>query len=158
MIYSFIITEQKSFIREYHIPCEYSLYDFKRFIENDLDFDDSQHGAFFLLDDRNKKTECYSLFDDTGNGTMDSVTLEDLSRKKKLKKLLYTFDFFNNRSLLMDFMGEVEALPRTSYPIVVQSKGKPPGQFSENPPEDEIPDIATDEDEDSDSYYDEDEM
>lgn len=153
MIYSFILTtDRKDFLREYHVPAAFSLYDFRRFIENDLDFDDSQQGAFFLLNSEGKKTECYSLFD-TGNGTMDSVNLIDLSNKE-MSKLLYTFDFFNKRSLLIEFMGETEVLPRTSYPLVVQSKGYAPGQFSENPPEDEFPEIQDDEDNDVEEYYD----
>jgi hypothetical protein len=116
-------------MREYHIPSEYSLYDFKRFIESDLDFDDSQQSVFFLLDRNNRKIESYSLFD-MGHGAMDSVTLDDLNEKEMLK-LLYTFDFFNDRSLLIEFLGETEQLSRTTYPFVAQSTGKAPGQFVE---------------------------
>ncbi|MDR2424505.1 MAG: hypothetical protein LBD59_07250 [Prevotellaceae bacterium] len=152
MIYSFIITtDRKDFMREYHIPAAFSLYDFRRFIENDLDFDDSQQGAFFLLNSEGKKIECYSLFD-TGNGTMDSVNLIDMSNKE-MSKLLYTFDFFNKRSLCIEFTGETEALPRTDYPLVAQSKGAAPGQFSDNPPEDEFPKIQEEEDGEE-MYYD----
>lgn len=152
MIYSFLITTgNKKFLREYHIPSEFSLYDFRRFIENDLDFDDSQQGVFFLLDKNGKKTESYSLFD-TGYGAMDSVILEDL-KKRKMSKLLYTFDFFNDRSLHIDFQGEVETLPRKYYPLVALSKGDAPGQFSENTIEDELPETSVT-DYDYDNEYD----
>jgi hypothetical protein len=130
MIYSFIIkTTNKNFIREYHIPSESSLYDFKRFIADDLDFDESQQSVFFLLDENGKKLESYSLFD-MGYGAMDSVTLEDLN-SKGMTNLLYTFDFFNDRSLYIEFLGETEIQLRTYYPLVVMSKGDAPGQFFE---------------------------
>ncbi|MDR1169697.1 MAG: plasmid pRiA4b ORF-3 family protein [Prevotellaceae bacterium] len=131
MIYSFIlkINNCRSFIREYHVPSEYSLYDFKRFIVSELDFDDSQQSVFFLLNGDGEKMESYSLFD-TGNGAMDTVTLEDLN-SRGMEKLLYTFDFFNNRSLSIEFLGETERQPRVSYPAVAQSKGDAPGQFFE---------------------------
>ncbi|MDR1340052.1 MAG: plasmid pRiA4b ORF-3 family protein, partial [Prevotellaceae bacterium] len=149
MIYSFIIgiENNKNFMREYHVPSEYSLYDFKRFIASELDFDDSQQSVFFLLDRDGKKIESYSLFD-TGHGAMDTVTLEDLNGKE-MKSLLYTFDFFNDRSLLIEFLGEAEKLPRIYYPFVAQSKGKPPGQFFEVF-EDELPEVDDDDDDDDD--------
>jgi hypothetical protein len=104
------------------------LYDFKRFIVSELDFDDSQQSVFHLLDGNNQKTQSYSLFD-LGYGAMDTVTLEDIIDNKKTEKLLYTFDFFNDRSLLIQFLGEVEELPRVYYPVVFFSKGDAPGQF-----------------------------
>jgi hypothetical protein len=131
MIYSFIIgiKNSKNFLREYHIPSEYSLYDFKRFIASELDFDDSQQSVFFLLNKDDKKIESYSVFD-MGYGAMDTVTLENL-RNKGMGKLLYTFDFFNDRSLYIEFQREIEAECKVYYPIVVQSKGNAPGQFFE---------------------------
>ena len=151
MIFSFIITSsQKNFMREYHVPSDFSLYDLRRFIESDLDFDDSQQGVFFLLDKKGKKVESYSLFD-MGNGSMDTVVLEDLSSKKNFR-LLYTFDFFNDRSLYMDFQGEAEPIPRKHYPIVAAAKGDAPGQFSENAVEDELPEVP----DSGDDYNDED--
>jgi hypothetical protein len=140
-------------MREYHVPSEYSLYDFKRFIVSELDFDDSQQSVFFLLDKNDRKTESYSLFD-MGHGAMDTVTLEDLN-SRGMTKLLYTFDFFNDRSLHIEFLGEVEALPRMSYPAVVQSKGDAPGQFVEKI-DDNINDglsIDDDDDDSDDEFY-----
>jgi hypothetical protein len=116
-------------MREYHIPSEYSLYDFKKFIVSELYFDDSQQSVFYLLDKDDNKTESYSLFD-MGHGAMDTVTLEDLINKG-MEKVLYTFDLFNDRSLTIEFLGETEELRRTYYPTVVQSIGDAPDQFFE---------------------------
>lgn len=116
-------------MREYHVPSKYSLFDFKRFIVSELDFDDSQQSLFFLLDRDERKIKSYSLFD-MGHGAMDMVTLEELNTNG-MEKLLYTFDLFNDRSLDIEFQGETDELPRVSYPVVAQSKGDAPGQFSE---------------------------
>jgi hypothetical protein len=113
-----------NFIREYHVPSEYSLFDFKQFIGADMGFDDSQQSVFFVLDRNSKKTESYSVFD------MDMVSLEDLC-KKGVERLLYTFDFFNDRSLFIEFQGETEEQSRVYYPVVVQSIGDAPNQFFE---------------------------
>jgi hypothetical protein len=140
-------------MREYHVPSEYSLYDFKKFIVSELDFDDSQQSAFFLLDKDDRKTESYSLFD-AGYGAMDTVTLENLN-SKGMEKLLYTFDFFNDRSLCIEFKGETEKLPRVYYPVVAQSKGDAPGQFSEKIEDDfERKTYMDDDDDDDDDGYD----
>jgi hypothetical protein len=111
-------------MREYHVPSECSLFDFKQFIVADMSFDDSQQSMFFVLDKDDNKTESYSVFD------MDMVSLEDLCNKG-VEKLLYTFDFFNDRSLSIDLQGETERQPRVYYPAVVQSKGDAPNQFYE---------------------------
>jgi hypothetical protein len=141
-------------MREYHIPSEYSLFDFKQFIVSELDFDDSQQSVFFLLDGNDKKIASYSLFD-MGYGAMDTIILEDLSNNG-MKKLLYTFDFFNDRSLHIEFRGETEVLPRVHYPAVVQSKGDAPGQFFEKS-EDDINEgmpIDNDDDDNNNELYD----
>ncbi|MDR2383195.1 MAG: plasmid pRiA4b ORF-3 family protein, partial [Prevotellaceae bacterium] len=150
MIYSFVIgiKNNKSFMREYHVPAEYSLFDFKRFIVSELDFDDSQQSVFFLLDKNDRKTESYSLFD-MGHGAMDTVTLDDLNNKG-MEKLLYTFDFFNDRSLYIEFQGETDELPRVYYPTVVQSKGNAPDQFAEKIDDDINKDKTVDDDDDDD--------
>jgi hypothetical protein len=154
MIYSFIIkTTNKNFLREYHIPSEFSLYDFKRFIVDELDFDDSQQSVFFLLDDNGKKLESYSLFD-MGDGAMDAVTLDNLNNKG-MRNLLYTFDFFNDRSLSIEFQGEIEVEPRVYYPIVFFSKGNAPGQFVEKIEDDINDEMLMDDDEDEDDEIEE---
>ncbi|MDR1595169.1 MAG: hypothetical protein LBS43_11925 [Prevotellaceae bacterium] len=132
-------------MREYHVPSEYSLFDFKQFIVADMDFDDSQQSIFFVLDENDKKTASYSVFD------MDMVSLEDLCCKD-VKKLLYTFDIFNDRSLYIEFQGITEAQPRIYYPTVIQSKGEAPNQFSEKII-DNITNVMFNEDDEDDEDY-----
>jgi hypothetical protein len=136
-------------MREYHVPAEYSLFDFKQFIVSELEFDDSQQSVFFVLDKDDKKTESYSLFD------MDTVSLEDLSNKG-MEKMLYTFDIFNDRSLYIEFIGETEKQPRIYYPAVAQSTGEAPNQFSETVVDNINKRISDDEEEDDDDDNDDD--
>jgi hypothetical protein len=131
MIYSFIATsKQKQFIREYHVPSDFTLYDLKRFIDDDLEFDNTQPGMFFLIDDNGKRKESVSLFPINGGRTMDQVILDELTETGSAE-LHYTFDLFNNRFLTLQFIGETEKLPRTWYPVVALSEGPAPGQFSD---------------------------
>jgi hypothetical protein len=130
-------------MREYHVPSEYSLFDFKQFIVADMDFDDSQPSVFFVLDESNKKTESYSLFD------MDMVSLDDLC-SRGMRKLLYTFDLFNDRSLYLEFLGETEKQPRVYYPVIVQSIGDAPNQFFEKIEDDIDKNMSADDDDDDD--------
>jgi hypothetical protein len=139
-------------MREYHVPSEYSLFDFKQFIVYELDFDDSQQSVFFLLDENDKKIASYSLFD-MGHGAMDTVILEDLGNNG-MEKLLYTFDFFNDRSLYIEFRGEAEVLPRVHYPAVAQSRGDAPGQFFEKIEDDINDGMPIDDSDDDDELYD----
>lgn len=147
MIYHFRLTTGRKdfFLREYHLLSTDTLYDFHRFIQSDLDFDDSQMAAFFAVDKKGKQRQ-YSLFD-TGDGAMDAVQIAQVI-KGKFVQLRYMFDFFHNRSLIIELLGEVERLPRKSYPLVVEAKGDSPDQFEEKPLPDIIPDIKPDVDDD----------
>jgi hypothetical protein len=138
------------FRREYHVPSDYSLYDFKQFIAYDLTFDDTQQSVFFLLGEDDEKVASYALFD-MGHGSMDMIMLSDLVGKG-MKKLLYTFDFFNTRSLIVEYAGERDRFPRVSYPYVAQSKGNAPGQFFEIK-EDDFQYTETFDDDDEDLLY-----
>lgn len=157
MIYHFrLVTGRKDFfLREYHLLSTDTLYDFHRFIQNDLDFDDSQMAAFFAVDKKGKQHQ-YSLFD-TGDGAMDTIVIEQLV-KGKYGLLMYTFDFFHNRSLTIEFLGEVERLSRKSYPLVVEAKGESPDQFEERPLPDPIPELKPDLDDQSESDADDDDL
>ena len=133
MIYKFkMITGRKDgFQREYEIYSDSTLYDLHRHIQDDLDFDEAQMAAFYTSDPNWKEYTQYALFD-MGNGAMDSIVLEDLINNK-IKHLVYTFDFFNNRSLLLEFLGEAEPEARRGYPQTTESKGNPPDQIIDRP-------------------------
>jgi hypothetical protein len=125
------------FFREYEIEQNDTLYEFHRHIQDDVDFDEAQMAAFYTSDaNRNKHTQ-YALFD-MGDGAMDTIMLEDLINNK-INYLIYTFDFFNNRSFLIEFIGEIDAICRERYPRTVDGKGNPPDQLIDRPVQEPLP-------------------
>jgi len=58
---------------------------------------------------------------------MEVAVLEDIIFRKN-QKLLYVFDFFNERSLFVEYTGEVKEIEGREYPSCTNSKGVPPKQ------------------------------
>jgi hypothetical protein len=63
----------------------------------------------------------------TGSSTMEVAVLEDIIFRKN-QKLLYVFDFFNERSLFVEYTGEAKEIDGREYPSCINSKGVPPKQ------------------------------
>jgi hypothetical protein len=149
--YKITIDGNKNFLRECEIEDSATLYDFHRYLQNELDFDEAQLAVFFIANENWEKTRAIPLFD-LGEGSMDSVTISDLIDDEE-NYLLYVFDMYNSRSLKIELMFEVEETPRVAYPQTVMSKGNPPNQFlektsvaeSENDDEDENQSFESDE-------------
>jgi hypothetical protein len=84
--------------------------------------------SFYLATDSWEKEEEFTLFDmGTGSSTMDDAILEDVIFRKN-QKLLYVFDFFNDRSLFIEYTGEIEEIDGREYPSCTNSKGVSPKQ------------------------------
>jgi hypothetical protein len=128
--YKLTIEGNKNFVRECEIEDDSTLYDLHRYIQKELDFDDAQLAVFFISNSKWERIQSIPVFD-LGNGSMDSIVIDDLVNTEK-NNLLYVFDMYNNRHLQIEFMFEVEETQRTTYPRTVASKGNPPNQFSEN--------------------------
>ncbi len=105
--------------------------DLHRIIQNTSNFDQSQLASFFLTDDNWKKQIEISLLDsDKSNKRVISM------RKTKLdeyiseigQKLVYVFDFFNERYFYVELK---EKLMKTDLkePFVAYEKGNAPSQF-----------------------------
>ena len=139
MVYRFkMITGRKDgFYREYELGTDSTLYDFHRYIQDDLDFDEAQMAAFYTSDIDWNKYKQFALFD-MGDGAMDSIVIEDL-KAENIDYLVYTFDFFNNRSFLIEFIGEAEAEHREHYPRTADGKGNPPDQLVDRPVQEPLP-------------------
>ena len=75
-----------------------------------------------------EKEEEFTLFDmGTGSSTMEVAVLEDIIFRKN-QKLLYVFDFFNDRALFVEYTGEAKEIDGREYPVCTNSKGVPPKQ------------------------------
>jgi hypothetical protein len=58
---------------------------------------------------------------------METAVLEEIIFRKN-QKLLYVFDFFNDRALFVEYTGETKEIEDREYPICTNSKGIPPKQ------------------------------
>ena len=130
MVYRFVVLsdEDESFIREFEFLDSNTLLDFHNLIQDELEFDKSQMASFFMATDNWEKEEEFTLFDmGAGSSTMDTAVLEDIIFRKN-QKLLYVFDFFNERGLFLEYTGEAKEIEGREYPSCTNSKGVPPKQ------------------------------
>lgn len=130
MVYKFILLsdEDELFIREFEFLESQHLMDFHNLIQEELEFDKSQMASFFMATDNWEKEEEFTLLDmGTGSSIMEDAIFEDIIFRKN-QKLLYVFDFFNDRSLFIEYIGETKEIEGREYPICTNSKGLPPKQ------------------------------
>lgn len=130
MVYKFVVLsdEDEAFIREFEFLDSHTLLDFHHMIQDELEFDKSQMSSFFLATDNWEKEEEFTLFDmGTGSSTMEVAILDDIIFRKN-QKLLYIFDFFNERALFVEYTGEAKEVDGREYPSCTNSKGVPPKQ------------------------------
>jgi hypothetical protein len=130
MVYKFVVLsdEDESFVREFEFLDSHTLMDFHNLIQDELEFDKSQMASFYLATDNWEKEEEFTLFDmGTGSSTMEVAVLEEIIFKKN-QKLLYVFDFFNDRALFIEYTGESNEIDGREYPSCTNSKGVPPKQ------------------------------
>jgi hypothetical protein len=131
MVYKFVVLsdEDESFVREFEFLDSHSLLDFHTMIQDELEYDKSQLASFFLATDNWEKEEEFTLFDmGTGSSTMETAVLDDIIFRKN-QKLLYVFDFFNDRALFIEYTGEGKEIDGREYPVCGNSKGIPPKQI-----------------------------
>jgi hypothetical protein len=130
MVYKFVVLsdEDESFVREFEFLDTHTLLDFHHILQDELEFDKSQMASFFMATDNWEKEEEFTLFDmGTGSSTMETAVLDDIIFRKN-QKLLYIFDFFNERALFIEYTGEGKEQDGFEYPICTSSKGMPPKQ------------------------------
>jgi len=132
MVYRFVVLtdEDETFVREFEFLDSHSLLDFHNTIQEELEFDKSQIASFYMATETWEKEEEFTLFDmGAGSSTMENAVLEEVIFRKN-QKLLYVFDFFNDRALFVEYVGETKEDDNMEYPICTNSKGLPPKQVS----------------------------
>ncbi len=132
MVYRFVVLtdEDETFVREFEFLDSHSLLDFHNTIQEELEFDKSQIASFYMATETWEKEEEFTLFDmGAGSSTMENAVLEEVIFRKN-QKLLYVFDFFNDRALFVEYVGEAKEDDNMEYPICTNSKGLPPKQVS----------------------------
>ena len=132
MVYRFVVLsdEDESFVREFEFLDSQSLLDFHIALQEELEFDRSQIASFFMATESWEKEEEFTLFDmGAGSSTMENAVLEEVIFRKN-QKLLYVFDFFNDRALFVEYVGEFKEEDDKEYPVCTNSKGLPPKQVT----------------------------
>ncbi|MFA7117009.1 MAG: hypothetical protein WC140_07265 [Bacteroidales bacterium] len=127
-IFKASLLKSKTFMRQYEIDSDITLFDLHTFLQNDLAFSPDQMAIFKGLDDHGKPVSTYGLFD-MGNGSMDSVSIDDLILKSE-NDFRYIFDLKHNTFLEFKFIKDTDFKSRTSYPRLIAEKGINPNQFS----------------------------
>lgn len=123
--------EKPEFKREYDIDTGQTLYDFHRFIQNDLDYDESLPVLFFTANERWEQGREFSLLGADEAELMDEVTVGNLVRDSN-HRLLYMFDVINRRCFKIELQEMLEPAARVRYPRTASESGDPPPQIGKS--------------------------
>lgn len=132
MIFQFqiISQESKNFQLEVRLDEKHSFFDFHSIIQKSLGYESHQLASFFVSDKKWIKLKEISMLDLGINGgayfIMQKTKLADLIHSKS-QKLIYTFDFLNDRSLFIELTGIIME-NNLSETLVTLKQGDPPVQ------------------------------
>lgn len=122
--------EDEDFLRDVEISGNATFLDLHNFIQQLLHFDDAQIASFFVTDDEWQKNNEITLIDMTMDETNKTDVMSDTIIKKFIfehkQRLLYIFDFFNERTLFIEVF-EINEL-NCIEPKCLKSLGNPPKQ------------------------------
>ena len=93
-----------------------------------MDFPQDQVVLFKAFDANGDVAARYSVFQDFGLGTIDSVTVGQCHKRGE-DKFIYFYDTTNVKSVIVTFDGEGEERRNAVYPLLVETKGPNPIDF-----------------------------
>ena len=154
----------KGFARVYEVKETTTLYSFHKQMRADMDFPQDQVVLFKAFDADGNVAARYSVFQDFGFGTIDSVTAGECHKRGE-DKFIYFYDTTNVKSVIVTFEGVGEERRNVLYPLLVETKGPNPIEFEngyvafedlpddkkKDPDDDDFEDDIEDEDEDGDN-------
>lgn len=132
MIYLFkiISQESKDFRLEVKLDAQHSFFDFHMIIQKSLGFESHQLASFFISDPSWRKLKEISMLDLGLNGgayfIMQKSKLADFIKSKD-QKLIYTFDFVNDRFFYIELTGMIME-KSLEEPLVTRKQGEAPVQ------------------------------
>lgn len=132
MIFHFQILSQehKTFQLEVELSESHTFFDFHSIIQKSLGYESHQLASFFISDRKGLKEKEISMLDLGMNGgvyyIMQKTALSNLIYSKG-QKLIYTFDFLNDRSLLIE-LTDIIMEKNLSEPLVTLKLGDTPQQ------------------------------
>lgn len=132
MIFHFRLISQecKNFQLEVDLSQRHTFFDFHSIIQKSLGYESHQLASFFIPDKRGLKEKEISMLDLGMNGAayyiMQKTNLTDLIHTEG-QKLIYTFDFLNDRSLLIE-LTDIIMEKNLNDPLVTLKLGDTPMQ------------------------------
>lgn len=132
MIFHFQILSQEhqNFRLEVELSKRHTFFDFHSIIQKSLGYESHQLASFFISDHRGIKEKEVSMLDLGINGAayfiMQKTNLSDLIHTAG-QKLIYTFDFLNDRSLIIE-LTDIIMEKNLSDPLVTLKLGDTPQQ------------------------------
>ncbi len=132
MIYHFQISspESQKFRLEVKLDGSHSFFDFHSIIQKSLGFESHQLASFFVSNRKWMKLIEISMLDMGLNGAafyiMQKTKLFDLLKSKE-QKVIYTFDFLNDRSFFIELTGIIME-KNLNEPLVTLKEGDTPVQ------------------------------
>ena len=118
----------KGFARVYEVKDTTTLYSFHKQMRADMDFPQDQVVLFKSFDKDGEVAARYSVFQDFGFGTIDSVTAEQCHKRGE-DRFIYFYDTTNVKSVIITFEGEADERRNVIYPLLVETKGPNPIEF-----------------------------
>ena len=126
-----------------------TFFDFHSIIQKSLGYESHQLASFFISDRRWMKLKEISMLDMGINGVaffiMQKTKLRDLIHSDD-QKLIYTFDFLNDRSFFIELTGIIME-KNLNEPLVTLKQGDPPVQVLEEEVTEKTPVVIVDEEE-----------
>ena len=130
MVYKFrlLSDEVKEFVMDIEILSNQTFFNFHRLIQDDLGYDSSQIASFFTTSQEWEKEREFTLFDITDGENNLTIPMDKAILKNYIlaphQRLLYVFDFFNERSLFIELIDKQAEVKYSDYPAVILSRGK----------------------------------
>lgn len=132
MIYQFRITssENLKFLLDIEVDENHSFFDLHNSIQKSLEYEPYQLASFFISDINWRKLTEISMLDTGVNGgayyIMHKTRISELIDSMD-QKMIYTFDFINDRSFYLELTGIVMG-KNLNEPLVAQKRGDAPVQ------------------------------
>ena len=123
--------EDEEFLRDVEISGGATFLELHNFIQKMLNFDDGQMASFFITDEDWQKNEEITLMDMNMDDSSDSLIMSETPLNKFIQtqkqRLLYVFDFFNERSLFLETYEISDA--HCMVPKLLKEQGEAPKQL-----------------------------
>jgi pRiA4b ORF-3-like protein len=131
MIYKFrfISGEEENFIRDIDIQYDQTFLDLHIALQKSVGYDSSILASFFITDDswlKEKEITLVEMEDD--NPIMEESVIIDFITKDK-QKLLYVFDYFNERTFFAELIEKYESNGEHDFPKCSFKQGEAPPQL-----------------------------